>query len=400
MRRLSLILIACLLTAALACAPGATAAKVVRGSARKAGSVVRGSLVVEGTGAKRGRASGHVSLTDGRLHRPLGNWTAASLRPGERRRVSFSFRVPAKLHLGEWRIDGCAKGACLRLGHFWVVAASGEAGGGSESSSGGGSAGNGGGGKGSTSSPSGPTSTVPTDPLSHPVEEPFRVNAGSLHYYAFVPGSYDATNQTATPLLIWLHGCYGEAEGDAWVVDPGEEQDWLTLSLAGREGGTEGVCWIPSIDESKVMAALADFETHFNVNPRRVILAGYSSGGDLAYRTGFRHSSTFAGLLIANSTPFRDTESSAAESLAAATTKFHIVALAHEQDETYPLATVVKETNEVKAAGFPLTLIERRGEHWNEPGEKVEGVKVPGTDADIRTYLLPHIDDGWLAPAP
>ena len=59
------------------------------------------------------------------------------------------------------------------------------------------------------------------------------------------------------------------------------------------------------------MAALADFETHFNVDRRRVILGGYSSGGDLAYRTGFRHSSTFAGLLIENSSPFRDTESSA-----------------------------------------------------------------------------------------
>jgi pimeloyl-ACP methyl ester carboxylesterase len=398
MRRLVLVLIACLLAAALACAPGAGAAKVVRGSAHKAGAVVKGSLVVEGTGAKRGRASGHVSVTDGRLHRPLGNWAAASLRPGERRRVRFSFRVPAKLHLGRWSIDGCTKGACLRLGQFWIVAASGESG---HSGSG---TGTGTGTKSGSTSPSydpaGPISTVPTDPLSHPVEEPFAVNSGGVHYFGFVPGSYDPNNQTATPLLIWLHGCYGEAEGDAWVVDPGEEQGWLTLSLAGREGGGEGVCWIPSVDEAKLMAALADFETHFNVNRRRVILAGYSSGGDLAYRTGFRHSSTFAGLLIANSTPFRDTESSAAESLAAATTRFHIVALAHEQDETYPVATVVKETNEVKAAGFPLTLIERRGEHWNEPGEKVEGVTVPGTDADIRAYLLPHIDDGWLAPAP
>src|SRR6202008_1753584 len=101
-------------------------------------------------------------------------------------------------------------------------------------------------------------------------------------------------------------------------------------------GGAEGVCWTPSVDETKVMAALADFETHFNVNRQRVILAGYSSGGDLAYRTGFPPSSPFAGLLIENSTPFRDTESSAAEFLAAATTKFHIVALAHEEDTTYP----------------------------------------------------------------
>ncbi len=314
----------------------------------------------------------------------IGSWRAR----GARRRVEFSAPLPKKLEAGEWRIDACTRGRCLRLGHFWIVGGAGA-------------------GKPSAKNPPGslqsdvapPKSTVPTDPIAHPADEPFAVNAGAVHYYGFVPSSYDATNQTATPLLVWLHGCYGEAEGDAWVVDPDEGQEWLTLSLAGREGGAEGVCWVPSVDEAKVMAALADFETHFNVDRQRVILAGYSSGGDLAYRTGFRHSATFAGLLIANSTPFRDTESSAAESLAAATTKFPIVALAHEQDETYPLATVERETNEVKTAGFPLTLIKRRGEHWNEPGEKVEGVTVPGTDADIRTYLLPHIDDGWLAPA-
>jgi poly(3-hydroxybutyrate) depolymerase len=58
----------------------------------------------------------------------------------------------------------------------------------------------------------------------------------------------------------------------------------------------EGDCSTPSVDEAKVIAAPADIETHSNVNRRGVILGGYSSGGDLAYRTGFRHSSSLAGL--------------------------------------------------------------------------------------------------------
>ncbi|MFT3866606.1 MAG: hypothetical protein QM729_20280 [Solirubrobacterales bacterium] len=388
MRRLVLVLAAF----ALLCAPSAGAATtrpwatVVDGAAHRAGAKVKGWFAVKNTAkrtAHRGKV--YVLVGNGRGARSIGYRTAPALRPGRSRRFAFSYPLPKKLAAGEWRINACTGGACLRVGHFWIVGAGSESSSGDEGSS-----------SGST-----PISTVPTDPISHPVDEPFGVDAGSVHYYGFVPGSYDQTNQTPTRLLVWLHGCHGEAEGDAWVVDPGAEgepQDWLTLSLAGREGGGEGVCWTPSVDEAKVMAALADFETHFNVDRRRVILAGYSSGGDLAYRTGFRHSSTFAGLLIENSTPFRDTESSAAESLAAATTKFHIVALAHEEDTTYPLATVEKETSEVKAAGFPLTLIKRPGEHWNEPGEVVAGEAVPGTDADLRTYLLPHIDDGWLAP--
>jgi predicted esterase len=233
-----------------------------------------------------------------------------------------------------------------------------------------------------------PISTVPAEPIPHPVAEPFFHAGGGAEYWGFIPRSYDATNQTPTTLFVWLHGCGGEAEGDAWVVDPGAEegvpQDWMTLSLGGRDGG----CWNPLAEtEPLVMAAIADFETHFNVNRRRIILGGYSSGGDLAYRTAFKHSSTFAGLLIENSAPFRDTEASEAELLGAATTKFPIVHLAHEQDMTYKLGEVEPEIAAVRATGFQVELIVRPGGHSDSH-----------TNPDLLAYLLPHIDDGWLAP--
>jgi hypothetical protein len=95
----------------------------------------------------------------------------------------------------------------------------------------------------------------------------------------------------------------------------------------------------------------------------------------------------FAGVLVANSTPFRDTGSSQSASLAAASWKFHDVHLAHLQDETYPIATVRAETDAMTQAGFPLVRIERDGTHSDD-----------NTDSDIVTYLLPHIDDGWTAP--
>ncbi len=248
--------------------------------------------------------------------------------------------------------------------------------------------------------PTVPISTVPADPIPHPVGKPFFHAGGGAEYWGFIPRSYNPSNQTPTTLFVWLHGCGGEAEGDTWVVDPGAdeefEQNWMTLSLGGRDGG----CWNPLAEtEPLVMAAVADFETHFNVDRRRVILGGYSSGGDLAYRTAFKHSSTFAGLLIENSAPFRDTEASEAELLGAATTKFHIVQLAHEEDTTYRLSEVEPEVSAVRAAGFPIELVKVPGEHWNDPGDIVAGHPVPGTDADILTYLLPHMDDGWLAPA-
>ena len=44
------------------------------------------------------------------------------------------------------------------------------------------------------------------------------------------------------------------------------------------------------------------------------------------------------------------------------------------------------------AAGFPITRIERPGHHFDTD------TATTGTDHDLRTLLLPHLDEGWLAP--
>ncbi len=350
-----------LLAAAFLVAPAGAAATphsiVVRAAG---GAPIRVLLRVEGKRRVVGRAHG----------------------PGtkQRRKVTVHLRIPAQLPNGRWPLIVCVASHCRRAS--WVAIRNGPHPNGATA--------------GHPSPPvttPAPISTVPTAPISHPVGEPFKVASGGVEYWAYVPHSYDPSNLTPATLFVWLHGCFGEAEGDAWVVDPeaSEEgtQDWLTLSLAGREGGAEGECWVPRVDEARVLAALADFETHFNVNRQRVVLGGYSSGGDLAYRTGFFHSQTFAELLIENSAPFRDTEASQAELLGAATTKFHIVHLAHIEDENYVLAQTKSELAAVTAAGFPVEVIERPGHHSDSH-----------TDSDLRKYLLPHIDDGWLAPPP
>lgn len=157
-------------------------------------------------------------------------------------------------------------------------------------------------------------------------------------------------------------------------------------------GGREDDCWDPNADQGTVLAAIADVESHFNVNPRQVVLGGYSSGGDLAYRLAFYHSTDFAGVLAENTSPFRDTGSTASASLAAATWKFNVVHLAHTEDDVYPIAGVRTEVGEMTAAGFPVRLIERPGNHYYN--STADG----GTDHDRQTLLLPHLNDGWHSP--
>jgi hypothetical protein len=74
------------------------------------------------------------------------------------------------------------------------------------------------------------------------------------------------------------------------------------------------------------------------------------------------------------------------------------VHLAHRQDAVYPIDGVESETSAMTTAGFPVTLVERDGGHYDDPGDVENGHAVPGTDADLRSYLLPALDLGWLSP--
>jgi pimeloyl-ACP methyl ester carboxylesterase len=172
-------------------------------------------------------------------------------------------------------------------------------------------------------------SSVPSNPIPYMKNQPFTVDSGTENY-VYVPTAYDDTHQTPITLLIWLHGCGGMSSGDIWTVSPGGSQSWISLAVGGQEGN----CWDVDNDPARVLAALADIKTHFNIAPRAVVLGGYSSGGDLTYRTAFYNADLFAGVLVENSSPYRDTGSTQSASLAAASWKLNTVHLAHLQDST------------------------------------------------------------------
>jgi poly(3-hydroxybutyrate) depolymerase len=390
MRRLVLTL-AVFASLVLVVAGGAFAAKSgpklkVTGSAHVAGGKLRGGFTVKNEGTESSPAlKAAIKLLGPKKNGKAPKLTVAhpkvpALAPGAKKHLTIKVTLPVGLAKGHWSVVVCA-GSCAGIGGF---------------KSSGGSTGPGQKKAGAPNAPTAPAPSPPAPPapgctpstgaLAYGSEEPFHhVGECGDEYFGWVPKSYNPS--TPMPLLIWAHGCGGQAEGDlpnvgSYTAEAGH--GWLALSLGGRDGD----CWTPSVDEAKVIAAVADFEAHFNVDSHRVFLSGYSSGGDLAYRTAFRHSSTFAGLIAENTSPFRDTESTQAESLAAATTKFHIVHLAHEQDEAYPLATVQSETNAVKAAGFPLELIVKPGTHFDG-----------NTDSDLQELLIPYIEGkGWTSP--
>lgn len=234
--------------------------------------------------------------------------------------------------------------------------------------------------------PSAPSS-VPTNPVPFIAgQRSYLSDAGG--YWFWVPPSYDATHQTPFKLFIWLHGCSGQSYWDIVNVAPQANGNYIAVAPDGTEGG----CWDMNADSARVINVIDAIATHFNIDRKRVVLGGYSSGADLSYRTAFFNSTKIAGILVENATPFKDIGVSAGAALAAASFKFQTVQLAHTGDVTYTIDLVRNEVATLAAAGFPVTLIERPGNHWDDDGPGV------GTVYDMRTLLLPYLDVDWTSP--
>lgn len=199
-------------------------------------------------------------------------------------------------------------------------------------------------------------------------------------YVGFVPKSY-----TGKPmrLIVGLHGCGDDAYNFAtWGVAPEstrETQDWIAISVGGETGG--GSCWKQS-DAPIVLAAIDDVSTCFYVHKHQVVLAGFSSGGELAYGMGLQNASRFAGIL--GECTGLSAAGDPATLLAGASWKLPIAHLAHTGDPVFPIAGVRADWAKIEAAGFPLQKRETGGVH-------------DGVGEDWSDWLLP-IGRTWTSP--
>jgi len=356
-------------------APARPDLKVTAGTVRASRGRMLGSFTVRNVGRRAGRSYARLTVRAAAKPRVLARFAVPPLKRAATRRLNVKVNVPQGLPPGSFALRACADSRrqirersesnnCRTVGRLSMVAAPAPA-----------------------PLPA-PGSSFPTRPIPFEKGTVLTLSSPVTNYWLYVPAAYATSHLVPTTLLVWLHGCGGLSEGDIYTVAPAASQDYIAATVGGREGS----CWDVESDSEKVLATIADIKTHFNIDPRRVVLGGYSSGGDLTYRVAFYNSKLFAGVLVENSSPFRDTGSSQSALLSAAAWKFNIVHLAHLEDATYPIDGVRAETNAVKEAGFPLMRIERPGTHYDpDTGSS-------GTDYDLRTYLLPHLGDGWLSP--
>src|SRR6185503_8034224 len=128
-----------------------------------------------------------------------------------------------------------------------------------------------------------------------------RIDSAGATYAAYAPASYDPAK--LAHVVVALHGGFGS---------PGAAQAYLTgtwqsaadsagflvvapeTPLDGGQGywsfGADGVSWI--------LGVLDDFRRCYSIDARRVILGGFSSGGQAAYALGLERADRFSGLAI------------------------------------------------------------------------------------------------------
>lgn len=239
--------------------------------------------------------------------------------------------------------------------------------------------------------PAGPKPSLPS-PAPPPADDPGPAPAGCTGitadedgffnrrtakggYTAFVPKTYAGR---PTMLVVGLHGCGDSAYNFAtWGVNPyktRQTQGYIGISIGGRDGE----CWDVASDEDKVSAAIADVATCFYVHKQKVVLAGYSSGGVLAYRIGLGgNAGKYAGILIENSALGRTDP-------ARASWKINVGHIAHTDDTSFPISKVRADWAKLEALGIPLSKREVAGGH-------------DGTSDDWTDFLLPLIG-AWKAP--
>lgn len=165
----------------------------------------------------------------------------------------------------------------------------------------------------------------------------------------------------AYPLVIWLHGAWGD-EGQLRQVMP---KISLRNYVAIAPRGTCAVyaervsyCWRQTSDaveaaETYVFDCIEIARGRFNIHPDRVFLAGVGCGGTMALRIAWEHPSRFAGVAtFGGSLPTRDRPLRNVNALR----QLPCFVAAGRTSRDYPEAAVCRDLRLLHAAGCTVAL--------------------------------------------
>jgi pimeloyl-ACP methyl ester carboxylesterase len=126
-----------------------------------------------------------------------------------------------------------------------------------------------------------------------------RVDGSVQPYVLTIPPSYDGTKPVR--LDIWQHGTNRALNEVAFIVQherdlPSDrpippEQDYIQLEPLGRTNVSYR--WA---GEADLFESLASVEGHYNIDPKRIVLRGFSMGGASSWHLGLHHPGKWAAI--------------------------------------------------------------------------------------------------------
>lgn len=213
----------------------------------------------------------------------------------------------------------------------------------------------------------------------------FKLTSAKSDYVVRLPASYNPASPQAKPLVVGLHGCGDNAYNfGTWAIVPFAlrgTHEYIGISLGGRDGQ----CWNVGTDSAIVQAAIDHVRSCFFVHQKKIFLAGYSSGGLVAYNHGLKNADDFAGILVENSGLSQAVgAANVAKTLSGAAYKIKVAHTARLSDGNFPIAGVRTDKASLSNAGFPVSYRELAGGH-------------DGNSDDWSQFLLPNVTS-WVAP--
>lgn len=108
------------------------------------------------------------------------------------------------------------------------------------------------------------------------------------------------------PLLVWLHGPGNDERQLIRIMPLVSMRNYVAVAPRGLRipapDGKDHWGWLQTPEhiqqaEARVLDCIEETERRFHISPRRVFVAGFDSGGTMAFRIAMSHPTRFAGVL-------------------------------------------------------------------------------------------------------
>lgn len=119
----------------------------------------------------------------------------------------------------------------------------------------------------------------------------------------FVPARYE--KNYAYPLIVWLHSGEGSERQVSEVMPHISVQNYVAVGVRGTracDSAGHRFDWVHTPSgivqaELAIMEAIDQAQERYTINPDRIFIAGYKSGGTMAQRVALRNGDRFRGVI-------------------------------------------------------------------------------------------------------